>query len=389
MKKPEKQRGIRRLLRRYKNLPRDLHSRKLSVKNSAQKLLTITICVPLMLWALGYMASWELTRMRIQQENAAFSALYPPAQETAAPIQTATTIPTEAPTEVPTAAVTQVPTASPTEAPTATATQAPTASISPTATPTQEPTLAPTPTPTAQITAEPMALAADATIAPLATANADTIIYAMETPPPTQRAFGDLLSLNADTIGFLRVGSAVSLPVVQRPNDNQYYLDHSFDGQESIAGTLFLDGSNLLVPEDPSLIVYGHNMRNGTMFRPLIGYEQIDFLKANPLVQFDTIYENRNWAPFAVFTVSADRDSDRYVDIRRFMFDEAGWDQYIADMRAQSVHTIPIDVQYGDSVLLLVTCEYTHHNGRFVVALRAQRENETEDELIQRIRAAY
>ena len=211
----------------------------------------------------------------------------------------------------------------------------------------------------------------------------------METPPPTQRAFGDLLSLNGDTIGFLRVGSVLSLPVVHRANDNQYYLDHSFDGQESIGGTLFLDGSNLLVPEDANLIIYGHNMRNGTMFRPLINYESIDYLKANPLVQFDTIYENRSYVPFAVFTVSANTDSDHYVNIRQFMFDEFSWEEYIADMRRLSVHSIPVEVAYGDRVLLLVTCEYTHNNGRFVVALRQQRENETIDELRARVQAAY
>lgn len=389
MKKTGGTQGRKSLLQRYRNLPRDLHSRKLSVKNSAQKLLTLTICIPLMLWALGYMVSWEMTRVRIQQDNAAFSALYAPAQETQAPTPPPTEIPTEAPTavptEIPTEAPTAVPTAIPTEAPTGIPTVEPTSSSVSTEEPTQIPTAVPTQVPTE----EPMAIAADATIAPLATPDANTVIYAMETPPPTQRAFGDLLSLNPDTIGFLQVEDILRLPVVHRANDNQYYLDHSFDNHESIGGTLFLDGSNLLVPEDASLIIYGHNMRNGTMFRPLIGYEQLDFLKEHPLVQFDTIYQNRNYVPFAVFTVSANPDSDSYVDIRQFMFDEFSWEEYIADMRAQSVHSIPIDVQYGDSVLLLVTCEYTHHNGRFVVALRAQRESETEDELIGRIRAAY
>ena len=399
MKKPRKKRGIRRLLKRYCNLPADLRSPRLSVKNRAQKLLTLTICVPLMLWALGYMVSWEVTRQRIERDNVAFSALYVPASQTAAPTRLPTpeitATPSAAPVEMPTAAPTATSTVAPTATPTvqatvqATETSAPEASPSPAATATPTATPSPAPTDTPAPTRPPMAIAADATIVPLATPDANTIIYAMETPPPTQRAFGDLLSLNPDTIGFLRVGDVLSLPVVQRQNDNQYYLDHSFDGQESIGGTLFLDGSNLLTPEDASLIVYGHNMRNGTMFRPLIRYESLDFLKEHPLIQFDTIYQNRKYAPFAVFTVSADPGSAGYVDIRQFMFDAESWEDYIADMRAQSVHSIPIDVQYGDSVLLLVTCEYTHNNGRFVVALRAQREGESEDELIQRVQAAY
>lgn len=381
MKKARKKKGLHALIALYRNLPRDLHSTKFSVKNRAQKLLALTICLPLMIWGLGYMVSWELTRQRIEQDNAAFSALY----------TAATVIPTTAPTEMPTAVPTQIPTEVPTETPTEAPSVEPASSETPVPTvePTPEPTIEPTAEPTLQPTAVPMDIAADASIAPLATPDANTLIYAMETPPPIQPSFGDLLSLNPDTIGFIQIGSDISLPVVHKPNDNNYYLNHSFNCEESIGGTLFLDGSNLLTPEDASLIIYGHNMRNGTMFRPLINYESLDYLKQNPLVQFDTIYENRCYVPFAVFTVSANEDSDRYVNIRQFMFDEYSWPDYIASMRKHSVHNIPVEVEYGDRVLLLVTCEYTHNNGRFVLALRQQRESETIDELRARIQAAY
>lgn len=378
MKKAGKQHPSRSLLDRYRSLPRDLRSPKLSEKNRAQKLLALTICLPLMIWALGSICSWELTRRRIEQDNAAFSALY--TQASPAPtVLSPTAIVTEAP-----AAEASAPSVSeaPSIAPSPTPTSAPTPSAAPA--PTEAPAVQ-----TAAPTDPPMEIAVDATIAPRATANADTIVYAMETPPPVQPAFGDLLSLNPHTVGFLQLGSDISLPVVQKPNDNDYYLNHSFNCEESIGGTLFLDGSNLLVPEDPALIIYGHNMRNGTMFRPLIQYESIDYLKSNPLVQFDTIYENRCYAPFAVFTVAADADRGHSINIRQFQFDESAWDAYISDMRALSLHSIPVDVAYGDHILLLVTCEYTHNNGRFVVALRQQRENETLDELRVRVLAAH
>jgi len=367
--------GFKGLMQRYRELPSALRSQKLSERNRAQKLLALTICIPLMLWGLGYIAHWEITRARIERENAAWSALYAPPSESPVPLITAAPL-TSAPTSAPTAAPTATPTQTPSAAPTAEITSAPT------------PTASPVPTPTA-LPESTFDVAVDTTFAPLATADADTIIYAMETPPPELFAFGDLLALNPETVGFIRLDDVLSLPVVQRPNDNQFYLNHSFNLEESIAGTLFLDGSNLLVPEDNNLIIYGHNMRNGTMFRPLIGYEQLSFLKEHPLVRFDTIYENRNYVPFAVFTVTANEGNPQYMNIRQFLLDEADWDAYISEMRRLSVHSIPVDVQYGDHVLLLVTCEYTHNNGRFVVALRALRENETEYELSQRIQAAY
>ena len=381
MKNKQSKRGILcRIIDCYRSIPGDLKSGKPARRRRAQNLLVVSICIPVMIVCLAYMAHWELTRIAIERDNEAFSALYSPA--TIAPTFTPTPVPTAVPTPEPTTS----PAPEPTSVPTPDATQTPADTQSPTPEPTPTLTSAPTPTPSA--TPEPFEIAVDATLTPLATPDADTIVFALETPPPNQHAFGDLLALNPETVAFLRIGDFMSLPVVQKENDNEYYLNHNFALEESIAGTLFLDGSNLIVPEDKNLIVYGHNMKNGTMFRPLLQYEQLSFLKENPVIRFDTIHHNRNYVPFAVFTVTADPGSERYMNIRQFMLDEAGWDKYISGMRRLSEHNIPVDVQYGDNVLLLVTCEYTHNNGRFVVALRAQREGESKDELIAQVQKA-
>jgi len=184
-------------------------------------------------------------------------------------------------------------------------------------------------------------------------------------------------------VGFLTIGDRISLPVVQKKNNNEYYLNHSFEGKPSDAGALFLDGSNLLVPEDAALIIYGHNMRNGTMFQPLVHYEEIDFLKDHPLVQFDTIYENRSYIPFAAFTATLEEYSEHYLDVRQFSFSQGSFDRYVDRINELSLYESPVDVVYGDSVLLLVTCEYLHDNGRFIVALREVRPEETPEQAIE------
>lgn len=381
MKNKQHHKGILgRIIDCYRSIPGDLRSGKPARIRRAQNVLVISICIPVMIVCLAYMAHWELTRISIERDNASFSALYSPA--TIAPTCTPTSIPTAVPTPAPTF------TPEPTAVPTQLASQVPADTQAPTIEPTFTPSPTPTATPEPVATEEPFEVAVDATLVPLATPDADTIIFAMETPPPNQHAFGDLLALNPETVAFLRIGDFMSLPVVQKENDNDYYLNHNFALEESIAGTLFLDGSNLLVPEDKNLIVYGHNMKNGTMFRPLLQYEQLSFLKENPVIRFDTIHHNRDYVPFAVFTVTADPGSERYLNIRQFMLDEAGWERYISGMRRLSVHNIPVDVQYGDNILLLVTCEYTHNNGRFVVALRALREGESRDELIAKVKKA-
>lgn len=217
--------------------------------------------------------------------------------------------------------------------------------------------------------------------APRATPNENTIVMRMETPPPVQTSFADLLTENPETVGFLTIGDWVSLPVAQRVNDNSFYLDHNFEGKPSVAGTLFLDGSNLLIPEDDALIVYGHNMKNGTMLAGIANYAQKKFLAENAIVHFDTIYENRVYVPFAVFSASADRENESYFNFRQFMFDETTFELYALKMKDLSKIRLPVDVRVGDRLLLLVTCEYTHENGRFIVALRQLREDETEDDI--------
>jgi len=365
---------LKKILDRYRQIPAQLRSPKTSERSKAQRLITVTLCIPLLLYFAGYMLVWQIGKSRVETDNAAYSELYQAAEEvtvqpeiTAAPLPEPTAEPTGGPTDI----LTQAPTEAPTDAPTAT----------PTAEPTEAPTQAPTAAPAE--TAIPMDIPVDEAIFPMGTPDADTLVFALETPPPVQESFQELLELNEETIGFLKVGSHISLPVVQRKNDNDYYLNHSFEHESSNAGTLFLDGSNLLVPEDPNLIIYGHNMKNGTMFHPLIAYSELPALQKMDLVQFDTIYENRKYVPFAVFSATTEPGSDRYLDIRQFVFDEQSHELFVLKMQKYSMFDIPIEVNYDDNILLLVTCEYVYDSGRFIIALREVRPGEDETQLKQ------
>lgn len=216
---------------------------------------------------------------------------------------------------------------------------------------------------------------------PLPTPDSDTIVISLPTPPPVQSSFADLLKLNPETVGFLRIDGVVSLPVVQRENDNSFYLSHNFEQAPADEGALFLDGMNRLAPEDDCLIIYGHNMHNGTMFGDVDHYGEPDFMEAHPTVSFDTIYENRTYVPFAAFPASMNPDSSSYFDLRQIVFDEASFDVFFSRLKARSVVDIPVDAYYGDRLLLLVTCDYTKDDGRFILALRQLRADETIEEV--------
>ena len=310
-------------------------------------------CALIILGCVAYVAGYFAEQGRVRREGEVYRAMYSPAPlETQAPVATAT--------------------ATPTAIPTATSTAIPTAAISPTpaATPTAtgSPTPAPTPTPEAQVVDEP-----------LPTPNENTIVLSLPTEPPPQESFAELLRYNPDTVGYLTIGEIVDLPVVQRENDNEYYLTHAYSEEEAREGALFLDGANRL--SDENLIIYGHNMRNGTMFGELSSFGKREFLLKNALVRFDTLYENALYVPFAMFEASMDEDDGHYFDVRQIVFDETSFELFVLKLRGRSVFDVPVAVAYGDQLLTLVTCSYNDDDGRYIVALRKLREGETEEEI--------
>lgn len=90
--------------------------------------------------------------------------------------------------------------------------------------------------------------------------------------------------------------------------------------------------------------------------------------------------ENGTYAPFSAFRISAD------TDFRKFMLDESEFADFVSDLRKKSAFSVPLDVSYGDQLLLLVTCDYDEKDGRFVLALRKLRDTETAGEVASLIR---
>ena len=102
-----------------------------------------------------------------------------------------------------------------------------------------------------------------------------------------ERNIQALITENADCIGWLSIdGTNISYPVMHTPSDPQKYLRRNFYGKYSQSGVPFLDGRCDL--QSTNLIIYGHNMKNGTMFSDLKRYADRDFLNAHRTVKFET-----------------------------------------------------------------------------------------------------
>lgn len=105
--------------------------------------------------------------------------------------------------------------------------------------------------------------------------------------PAAEHNIQALIAENSDCIGWLSIdGTNISYPVMHTPSDPQKYLRRNFYGKYSQSGVPFLDGRCDL--QSTNLIIYGHNMRNGTMFSDLKKYVNRDFLNAHRTVKFET-----------------------------------------------------------------------------------------------------
>lgn len=128
--------------------------------------------------------------------------------------------------------------------------------------------------------------------------------------PAAEHDIQALIAENADCIGWLSIdGTNISYPVMYTPSDPQKYLRRSFYGKYSQSGVPFLDGRCDL--QSTNLIIYGHNMKNGTMFSDLKKYLDSEFLNAHRTVKFETADGIRYFTVTKVLTTNT---SDAWYD---------------------------------------------------------------------------
>ena len=216
--------------------------------------------------------------------------------------------------------------------------------------------------------------AAQAHEAMAATANDDA-------PQPEVRLQPEIAALmqqNADAVGLLHFEGDRTLYVCQAA-DNSYYMNHRFDHSEDPAGMIYMDCRNMLNPRSDNLILYGHNMRNGSRFGTLRRFEKPEYIKQYPVFQLADRYETVDYIPFAVFHTTVLPDMAEFYPFDQTNFSgKADFDRYIEDVKARSVVDIPLEVKYGDKLLTLATCHSGLERGRLVIVCREIKPGEIE-----------
>lgn len=181
--------------------------------------------------------------------------------------------------------------------------------------------------------------------------------------------YAPLYALNPDMAGWICIdGTGINYPVMQTPDRKDYYLRRDFQGEYSTWGCIYArEECDLNMPSD-NVTLYGHNMKDGSMFAGLHDYTKREFWEEHRYIRFDTLTQHHTYAIFAVFTTTASLGEGfayhEFVDAA----DEMAFDTFIAQCLSLSLYGTDIVPEYGDKILCLSTCEYTQPNGRLVVA---------------------
>jgi|GEM_PF-546239 len=193
------------------------------------------------------------------------------------------------------------------------------------------------------------------------------------TPAPTPLPqYAPLYEQNSDFFGWISIeGTLIDYPVMYSPDRPEYYIRRAFDGSDSNSGSLFIDGA---CPADGNYyLIYGHHMRNKTMFGQLPMYADKSFYEEHQTIRFDTLYEQREYQVIAAFYSrlywKSETDVFRYYQYTD-LTDEAVFNEYIEQVRAAAIYDTGFTATYGDELLTLSTCNHHTEDGRFVVVAK-------------------
>lgn len=196
----------------------------------------------------------------------------------------------------------------------------------PTPSPAPTPTLAPTPAPTPEPTPE----------------LADIPIN-----------FAEWQAINPDVYAYIRVPNTnVDYPILQHATDNTYYLDYNIDGSKGYPGCIYTENINAKDFTDMHTVLYGHNMRNGTMFRTLHNFEDADFFNANRYFYIYLPNEILEYEIFAAYTFD-----NRHL-LHSYALDQPGvFQEYINNIYLQKGNiSATTQVTAADHIVTMETC---------------------------------
>lgn len=192
------------------------------------------------------------------------------------------------------------------------------------------------------------------------------------TEDPTKGMYDALYEMNSDIVGWIQIhGTELNYPVMQTEIGNEnFYLERDFEGNVSKHGCIYADEECDVNKPSDNITIYGHNMKDGSMFAALNAYVDKAAWEYNPTISFNTLTEVHDYKIFAVFRTTATLGKGfnyhQFVDAA----DEEEFNEFVSTCKSLAYYDTGETPVYGDKLICLSTCEYTHpdQNGRLVVA---------------------
>lgn len=173
--------------------------------------------------------------------------------------------------------------------------------------------------------------------------------------------FAALQMLNPDVVGWIYIeGTNVNYPIVQA-NDNDYYLYRLISGETNSSGSIFLDAgaSELFMSRNNSL--YGHNMKNGTMFADITDYVDQEFYEQHPEALLLTPQGNYKVKIFSCYI------TDAWDNSWQIAFNGSEYGQWLDQLQRRSYLATDVHPTEADRVLTFSTCTYETEDARLLV----------------------
>ena len=171
-----------------------------------------------------------------------------------------------------------------------------------------------------------------------------------------------LYEQNNDFIGWISIEDTnISYPVMQSVDEPDFYLKHGFDKSYSDYGVPYLDEA-CATGLSNNLVIYGHNMKNGSMFYSLLNYREQSYYDAHPVMYLNTPSQNYKIEVFSGYICNYDSDT--------YALSFPSEDDYVAyqqKMKSQSDFSCNVELAPTDRVITLSTCTYEYDNARYVV----------------------
>lgn len=192
---------------------------------------------------------------------------------------------------------------------------------------------------------------------------------------PTENKFRDSFLAakqeNQEVIGWISIDDTeISYPLLQTM-DNNYYLTHNYKNESSNYGSIFLHKNSVLTNEFSNLVIYGHNMKDGSqMFSPLMNYKDKSFYDSHKTIRITT--ENKEYI-YTIFAVLKSRvyNNDETNVFRYYSYidltSQDVFTEYISNCKKYQLYNTGSSAVYGNQIISLITCEYSQENGRLVV----------------------